>query len=81
MNDPITTRTKNVIHLGSKVVHVGFMDEYPDGAAKGWPLRARYTHCQRGKVRKTHTYPQEVDEAVTCPSCAAADVDVRVTYE
>lgn len=70
MSGPTTTRTKNVTRLGSTVVHAGFLDEYPDGTANGWPLRARYTYCQRGKVRKTGMYLQEVDKAITCPSCA-----------
>lgn len=71
MNHPVTTRTKNVTALRSpdSRIHAGFVDEWPDGAAKGWPLRARYLLCRSGKVRKTTMFFDEVEQPVDCVHC------------
>jgi hypothetical protein len=72
MDESITTRTENVTRHNSGTVHVGMEDTYPDGAARGWPLRASYTLCERGKVRKTHRYLPKANGAVTCAGCLRA---------
>jgi hypothetical protein len=71
VNHPVTTRTKNVTSLRSQDsrIHAGFVDEWPDGAAKGWPLRAHFLLCRSGKVRKTNTYFDEVERPVDCIHC------------
>jgi hypothetical protein len=71
VDHPITTRTKNITDFGSRKgpVHAGFEDQWPDGAAKGWPLRAQYMLCRSGKVRKTHLCFDKVEEPVDCVHC------------
>lgn len=73
VDEPTNTRTANVTRHGfPDIVHVGMEYSLPNGAARGWPLRASYTLCQRGKVRKTHLYLPETNKAVTCTPCLAA---------
>jgi len=85
VDHPITTRTKNITtsRSGQPTVHAGFEDQWPNGAAKGWPLRAQYMLCRSAKVRRTGTYFDEVEKPVDCVHClrrlaqAAAENDYR----